>query len=35
VLQAEPLASAKPGDVVDWYAPTLQRYLTGKLNPQR
>jgi AcrR family transcriptional regulator len=31
VLRAEPLASAKPADVVDWYAPTLQRYLTGKL----
>jgi AcrR family transcriptional regulator len=32
VLRAEPLASAKPADVVDWYAPTLQRYLTGKLD---
>jgi AcrR family transcriptional regulator len=31
VLRVEPLASAKPVDVVDWYAPTLQRYLTGKL----
>jgi len=31
VLQVEPLASAKPADVVAWYAPTLQRYLTGKL----
>jgi AcrR family transcriptional regulator len=31
VLRAEPLASAKPADVVEWYAPTLQRYLTGKL----
>jgi AcrR family transcriptional regulator len=31
VLRVEPLASAKPADVVDWYAPTLQRYLTGKL----
>jgi AcrR family transcriptional regulator len=31
VLRVEPLASAKPGDVVEWYAPTLQRYLTGKL----
>jgi AcrR family transcriptional regulator len=31
VLRAEPLASAKPADVVDWYGPTLQRYLTGKL----
>ena len=25
------VASAKPKDVVAWYAPTLQRYLTGKL----
>jgi len=31
VLRAEPVASAKPADVVDWYGPTLQRYLTGKL----
>src|SRR5215212_7533024 len=31
ILRAEPLASAKPADIVDWYAPTLQRYLTGKL----
>jgi AcrR family transcriptional regulator len=31
VLHVEPLASAKPADVVDWYGPTLQRYLTGKL----
>jgi AcrR family transcriptional regulator len=31
VLRVEPLASAQPADVVDWYAPTLQRYLTGKL----
>ncbi len=31
VLQAEPVASAKPADVVAWYGPTLQRYLTGKL----
>jgi AcrR family transcriptional regulator len=31
VLRVEPLASAKPADVVAWYAPTLQRYLTGKL----
>ena len=31
VLRVEPLASAKPADVVNWYAPTLQRYLTGKL----
>jgi AcrR family transcriptional regulator len=32
VLQAEPLASAKPADVISWYGPTLQRYLTGKLD---
>jgi AcrR family transcriptional regulator len=31
VLSIEPLASAQPADVVDWYGPTLQRYLTGKL----
>jgi AcrR family transcriptional regulator len=31
VLRVEPLASAKRADVVDWYGPTLQRYLTGKL----
>jgi AcrR family transcriptional regulator len=31
VLRAEPVASANPKDVVAWYAPTLQRYLTGKL----
>jgi AcrR family transcriptional regulator len=31
VLRAAPVASAKPADVVDWYGPTLQRYLTGKL----
>lgn len=31
VLRVEPLASAKPADVVGWYGPTLQRYLTGKL----
>ena len=31
VLRVESLASAKPADVVNWYAPTLQRYLTGKL----
>jgi len=31
VLHMEPLASARPDDVVDWYGPTLQRYLTGKL----
>jgi hypothetical protein len=31
VQHVDPLASAKPKDVVAWYAPTLQRYLTGKL----
>lgn len=30
VQRVEPLASAKPRDVVAWYGPTLQRYLTGK-----
>jgi AcrR family transcriptional regulator len=29
--RVEPLASAKPEDVVAWVGPTLQRYLTGKL----
>jgi AcrR family transcriptional regulator len=28
----EPVASADPEQVVDWIAPTLQRYLTGKLS---
>jgi AcrR family transcriptional regulator len=31
VEHVEPLASAEPKDVVAWYAPTLQRYFTGKL----
>lgn len=31
VQRVEPLASAKPKEVVAWYGPTLQRYLTGKL----
>jgi hypothetical protein len=31
VLRAEPVASATSKDVIAWYAPTLQRYLTGKL----
>jgi AcrR family transcriptional regulator len=35
VLRVEPLASAKPADVVAWYGPTLQRYLTGKLEHWR
>jgi AcrR family transcriptional regulator len=33
VLHLEPLASAKPEGVVAWISPTLQRYLTGKLEP--
>jgi hypothetical protein len=32
LLQAEPLASAAPEAVVTWVAPTVQRYLTGKLD---
>jgi AcrR family transcriptional regulator len=32
LLRAEPLASATPQAVVDWIAPTVQRYLTGKLD---
>jgi AcrR family transcriptional regulator len=32
VLRFEPLASAEPDQIVDWLAPTLQRYLTGKLD---
>jgi AcrR family transcriptional regulator len=31
VQRVEPLASAKPKDVVAWIGPTLQRYLTGIL----
>jgi AcrR family transcriptional regulator len=31
VLTVEPLASAPADQVVDWIAPTVQRYLTGKL----
>ena len=31
VQRVEPLASAEPEEVVAWYAPTLQRYLAGKL----
>lgn len=33
VLRFEPLASAQPAQVVGWIAPTVQRYLTGKLEP--
>jgi AcrR family transcriptional regulator len=31
VLRFEPIASADPADLVAWVAPTMQRYLTGKL----
>jgi AcrR family transcriptional regulator len=31
VLRYEPLASAKPEDVMDWVGPNIQRYVTGKL----
>jgi AcrR family transcriptional regulator len=31
VQHVEPLALAKPTDVIAWYGPTLQRYLTEKL----
>jgi AcrR family transcriptional regulator len=33
VLRFEPLASAEPSEVVAWVAPTVQRYLTGKVEP--
>jgi hypothetical protein len=33
VLRFELLASAKPPQLVGWIAPTVQRYLTGKLEP--
>jgi AcrR family transcriptional regulator len=32
VLKFEGLAEAKSSEVIDWLAPTLQRYLTGKLD---
>jgi AcrR family transcriptional regulator len=32
VLKYEPLASAPPDQVIDWLAPNVQRYLTGKLD---
>jgi AcrR family transcriptional regulator len=32
VLRYEPLASAKSADVIDWVAPNVQRYATGKLS---
>jgi AcrR family transcriptional regulator len=31
ILRLEPLASAAPDQVVGWIAPTVQRYLTGKI----
>lgn len=31
ILRFEPLASAKPRDVIRWIAPTIQRYLTDSL----
>jgi AcrR family transcriptional regulator len=31
VQRVDPLAAARPEDVVAWLGPTLQRYLTGKL----
>jgi AcrR family transcriptional regulator len=31
VLGCEPLASSAPSQVVAWLAPTIQRYLTGKI----
>lgn len=33
VLRVEPLASARREDVVAWIGPTVQRYLTSKLEP--
>jgi AcrR family transcriptional regulator len=32
VLRYEPLASARHADVIDWVAPNVQRYATGKLS---
>ena len=32
VLKFDGLATAKSADVIDWLAPVLQRYLTGKLD---
>jgi Tetracyclin repressor-like, C-terminal domain len=31
VLKLEPLAAARPDELVAWVAPNLQRYLTGRL----
>jgi AcrR family transcriptional regulator len=33
VIRVEPLASADPDQLVAWIAPTLQRYLTGRVQP--
>jgi hypothetical protein len=35
VLRFDPLASAPPEQVIEWIAPTVQRYLTGKLEPSQ
>ena len=35
VLRFEPLASAPPEQVIEWIAPAVQRYLTGKLEASR
>jgi AcrR family transcriptional regulator len=35
VVRFEPIASASVDDMVSWYAPTLQRYLTGPLAGDR
>jgi AcrR family transcriptional regulator len=32
VVRYQPLASADPDQVIDWIGPTVQRYLTGKLD---
>jgi AcrR family transcriptional regulator len=32
ILKFEPIASAKAEQVVEWVAPNIQRYLTGKLD---
>ena len=32
VQRFEPLASAKPADVIAWVGPSAQRYLTGKID---
>ncbi len=34
VLRLEPLSSAPPDQVVEWVAPSVQRYLTGRLEPR-